>query len=314
MNMRSTEARVGAFVVVCAAVLAVTVYFVSKAEFSGKQTPYRMYLHYAGGLEPGTAVLFGGISVGKVTSVRPDQADPTRIEISLGVKQGTPVNAKSLSKVGSITLLGSPVVSITTGSNDAARLPPGAVIPSQETISVDEMQHKIVALSDSAQTTLASVNTDVNKITADAHQVLANLNTLTGKANQERMAAILSKTDRTVTQLSSKAGPTLDNVNQTVTNANETITNANQTISSLRQPVQADLAELQRTLVTVHAVATNLQSMLTVNSENISYSLENLRAITDNLNDFTQTIKEEPWSLVRIKQPEDRKVPDGKHK
>jgi phospholipid/cholesterol/gamma-HCH transport system substrate-binding protein len=305
--MRSTEAKVGIFVVVCAAVLAVTVYFVSKSEFRGKQTPYRMYLRYAGGLEPGTAVLFGGISVGKVTSVQPDPTDPTRIEISLGVTQGTPVNAKSLGKVGSITLLGSPVVSITTGSNDAARLPPGAIIPSQETISMDELQRKIVALADSAQTTLTSVNTDINNITADARQVLTNVSNITGRTNQQHMAAILSKTDRTVTQLSSKIGPTLDNVNQTVTNANQTIT-------LLRQPMQADLAELQRTLQASHALVGNLQSVVSENHENINDSLDNIRMATDNLNDFTRNVTEEPWSLVRIKQPKDRKVPQGKHK
>lgn len=312
--MRSTEAKVGAFVVVCAAVLAVTVYFVSKSEFRGKQTPYRMYLRYAGGLEPGTAVLFGGISVGKVTSVQPDPTDPTRIEISLGVKQGTPVNAKSLGKVGSITLLGSPVVSITTGSNDAPRLSAGAVIPSQETISIDEMQHKVVALADSAQTTLTSVNTAVNNISADAHKVLGNLDKVTGTANQQHVTAILSNADRTASQLSSKVGPTLDNVNRTVTNTNQTITNANQMITSFRQPVQTDLAELQRTLQAIHGDAASLQSILSANSENISYAVENLRAITDNLNDFTRSVREQPWSLVRIKQPKDRRIPHGLHK
>lgn len=301
--MKNTAAaKVGAFIVVSAAVLAVTVYFVSKAEFRGKETPYLMYLRNAGGLEPGTAVLFGGISVGRVTRVQPDQADPARIEISLGVKNGTPVNAKSIGKVSSISLLGNPVVFITTGSNTAARLPPGAVIPSQETISIDELQRKVVALADSAQTTLASVNTDVNKITADAHQVLANLNNVTGRTNQQHVSTILSNSDRVTAQLSSKMGPTLDNVNHTVTNANHTIT-------SLQQPVQADLKELHGTLQAVHGVGDNVQSILSDNRDNIDYILQNMRFATDNLNDFTRTIKEEPWSLIRIKQPEPRKVP-----
>ncbi len=123
---------------------------VSKAEFRGKETPYRMYLRNAGGLEPGTAVLFGGISVGRVTSVRPDPADLSHIEISLGVKQGTPINARSMGKVSSVTLLGNPVVSITTGSNYAPRLTPGAVIPSQESISMDDLERKVTALADTA--------------------------------------------------------------------------------------------------------------------------------------------------------------------
>jgi phospholipid/cholesterol/gamma-HCH transport system substrate-binding protein len=307
MNMKSTEAKVGAFIVICAAVLAVTIYYVNKSEFRGKQVPYRMYLHYAGGVEPGTTVLFGGIAVGKVTAVHPDKQDPTRIEVSLGVKEGTPVNASSLSKVGSINLLGNPVVSITTGRNDAPRLPPGAEIPSQETVSMDEMQRKVVALADTAQRTLASVNTDVNNLTADARQLLANLNKTTGKANQQHVAAILSNADRTVAQLSSRIGPTLDNVNQTVSNANRTIT-------SLQQPLQTDLAEIQRTLQDTRALIGNVQTVVSENREDINDSFENIRITTDNLSDFTRDIKEQPWSLVRIKQPGDRKVPQGKNK
>jgi phospholipid/cholesterol/gamma-HCH transport system substrate-binding protein len=307
MNMKSIEVKVGAFVVVCAFILAATVYYVSGAQLRGKQVPYRTYLRYAGGLEPGTGVLFGGISVGKVTSVRPDPADPTRIEISLAVKQGTPLNARSMAKLGSISLMSSPVVSITTGSNDAARLAPGAVIPSLETVSVDEMQRKIVALADSAQHTLATVKIDLNHLTGDARHVLANLNQATGRANQEHVAAILSNADRVTAQLSSKIGPTIDKVNTTVSDADGTIT-------AIRDPVQADLAELRRTLDATHNLVGNLQSLLSANNQNITYSLENIRMTTDNLNDLTQSVKEQPWSLIRIKQPEDRKVPQEEGK
>jgi hypothetical protein len=31
--------------------------------------------------------------------------------------------------------------------------------------------------------------------------------------------------------------------------------------------------------------------------------------MTDNLNDLTESVKERPWSLVRIKQPKNREVP-----
>ena len=31
--------------------------------------------------------------------------------------------------------------------------------------------------------------------------------------------------------------------------------------------------------------------------------------ITDNLNELTESVKERPWSLVRIREPKDRKVP-----
>jgi hypothetical protein len=48
----STEAKVGAFVLSCAAVFAFTVIYLLNAEFGGSTVPYRTYLRYAGGLQP----------------------------------------------------------------------------------------------------------------------------------------------------------------------------------------------------------------------------------------------------------------------
>jgi phospholipid/cholesterol/gamma-HCH transport system substrate-binding protein len=315
--LKSNEAKVGALVVLSALILCTTVYFLGSAQFGRTRTQYRTYLKYAGGLAPGTDVLFGGITVGKVTAVRSDPADPTRIEIDLELKQGTPVNAKSVAKLGSVSLMSSPVVSITTGANDSPRLQAGAVIPAQETVSLDDMQREIAALAQSAQTLIAAVHTDVDNITADARQVLANVNDLTGEANQKHVAGILANTDAMIARTSpqidriannvesvtAKMGPTVDNVNATVTNANGTIT-------VLRDRTQTDLIELQKTLVEVRGLVANLQTVVQSNQQNIQYTLENVRMATDHLNDFTESVNERPWSLIRIKQPKDRKVPE----
>lgn len=307
--MKSIEAKVGAFVVISAVTLGVSVYFVSKAAFGGNQVPYKVYLQYAGGLESGTSVLFGGITVGKVTALRPDPADPTRIEVDLDVKEGIPVNAQSVAKLGSITLMSGPVLEISTGSQDAPRLRADSVIPSQETISMDDMERKIAALADSAQNTLTSVQGDVNSVTSDARQLLANLNHVTGKANQKHVSGILrnadnmvGNADNMVAQLKPKVGATVDNINHTVSNMDGTIV-------AMRQPVQVDLEELRGTLEGTHDFVDDLQSLLQRNNLNITYTLENIRMATDNLNDLTESVKEQPWSLIRIRQPKDRRVP-----
>src|ERR1700751_2209013 len=103
----------------------------------GNGIHYRTYLRYAGGLEPGAPVLFGGINVGKVAAVRPAPSDPTKIEILLDVKQNTPVNEKSVAKLGLVSVMSGAALSITTGGNDARRLPPGSTISSQEAARLD---------------------------------------------------------------------------------------------------------------------------------------------------------------------------------
>ena len=314
--MKGIEAKVGAFVVLCAVILTATVYYVSYARFKGARVPFKTYLRDAGGMQPGTQVLFGGITVGKVTSVQPDKVDPTRIQISLDVTQGTPLNAKSVAQVGSVSLMSDPALTITTGSNDAPRLHPGDVIRSEETVSLDELQRKVATLADSAQTTLVEVGTDLNNITGDTRHLLANLNDATGNTNRKHLSGILANSDTMVAQLSpqinqisekvngliDKLGPTVDNVNATVSNTNETIT-------ALRGPTQADLAELQKALEQTRGLLNNLQVLVRANTQDTTYTIENLRMATDNLNQLSESIKERPWSLVRIRQPKDRSVP-----
>jgi len=319
----NAEAKVGAFVLVCAAILLATIYKVSNAEIRGAHVSYRTYLRYAGGLEPGTDVLFGGIKVGNVTAVRPDAQDPTRIEILMDVKDGTPLNEKSVAKLGSVTMVTSPVISISTGSNDAPRLPAGGVIPSEETISLDDTQRKIVALADSARTLLDSVHTDVNNLTGDARLLIANLNNMAGKPNQQHLNDILANADAMMARLSPKidqlsdqalkltneANDAMAKVGPTVDNANATVSNANETITSLREPLQSDLAEVHKTLDQARSLMADLQTAIRAKDQDITYTLENVRSATDNLNELTESVKERPWSLIRIKQPKDRKVP-----
>src|SRR6202043_4174494 len=95
----------GAFVLGCFSILAFTLIYLINAQFSGHTVPYRTYLRYAGGLESGASVLFGGINVGKVTTVRPAASDPTKIEILIDVKQDTPVNEKSVAKLGLVSVM-----------------------------------------------------------------------------------------------------------------------------------------------------------------------------------------------------------------
>jgi phospholipid/cholesterol/gamma-HCH transport system substrate-binding protein len=130
----TTEAKVGAFVLGCFSILAFTIVYLMHAQFSGEIVPYRTYLRYAGGLEPGASVLFGGINVGQVKYVRPWTSDPTKIEILFDVNQGTPINEKSVAKLGFVNLMNSATLSITTGSNDAKRLAPGSAISSKEDV------------------------------------------------------------------------------------------------------------------------------------------------------------------------------------
>jgi len=52
-----------------------------------------------------------------------------------------------------------------------------------------------------------------------------------------------------------------------------------------------------------------MQVLVRANDYKIDDTIENLRTATENLDQLTESVNQRPWSLVRIKQPEDRKVP-----
>jgi phospholipid/cholesterol/gamma-HCH transport system substrate-binding protein len=305
----STEAKVGAFVLGSFAVLAFTVVHLLNAQLNGHTVPYLTYLHYAGGLEPGAQVLFGGINVGRVTAVRPAASDPTKIEILLDVKEGTPLNEKSVAKLGFISVMSGAALSVTTGSNDARRLSPGSVIPSQEAASLDAITDKMAGVADNANELITEVRGELQGVGGDARTLLANLNTVAGKANQQKIQTALDNVNAMLATDRPKIDRLTDQLNALSRHADETIQNVNGTVSDLRQPIREDLAQLQSTLLQTKLLLADMQVLVRANDYKIDDTIENLRMATENLGQLTESVKQQPWSLIRIKQPEDRKLP-----
>ncbi|HXN95049.1 MAG TPA: MlaD family protein [Candidatus Acidoferrales bacterium] len=319
----NTETKVGTFVIVCLLLLGVTVYYVGNEEWGRHLTPYKTYLRYAGGVAAGSEVLFGGIAVGRVTTVRAWSQDPTQIEILLEVKEGTPVNGKSVAKLGSVSLMSSPAISITTGAQEAPRLKAGQVIASQETVSIDDMTRKLSGIADSASDLIAQVQGELKGISGKAQTLLANLNEATGPRNRRQIAEILQEVNSMVVQQSPKidritdqvllvsrdADLAIEKIGPLVDHTDATVANVNSTIDQLRDPIRQDLAQLQSTLEQAKSLIASVQTVVRGNDDNIRETIENLRVATENLDQLTNQVKQRPWSLVRIRQPKDRKVP-----
>lgn len=319
----TTEAKVGAFVLGALSILALTLIGLVSNESGAGGVSYRTYVRDAGGIKPGAPVLFGGVESGRVKAVRPLGSDPTQIEILLEFKKGTPLNAKSTAKLGTLSIMGGPALFVTTGSNEARRLAPGESIPSQEAISLDAIVGKLSLVADNANSLVPELQRDLSGINIQAQSLLGNLNTLTGVENQKTIKHSLSQMDGLLTDTRPKIDQSLDRLSAltqhadglmaklapVIDHADTTIQNVNGTISDLRDPMRKDLIELQTTLKTTNELVATMQVFLRANGDKADDTIENLRMTTDNLNQLTDELKQRPFSIVRIRQSEDRKVP-----
>jgi phospholipid/cholesterol/gamma-HCH transport system substrate-binding protein len=301
----TTEAKVGAFVLASLLILTSTVLYLANAQFRGGKVPYRTYLRYAGGLEAGAPVLFGGIKAGSITSVRPWPSDLTRIEIQMEIKEGTPVNQKSVAKLGAVSVMSEPSLLISTGTNDAARIAPGQAIPSQETLSLDEIAGKMATVAGNANDLITQVKGELGGISTDARTLLANLNSVTTdeRPKIDRIADQLLALSQHANGVIAKLGPVIDH-------ADSAIQNVNGTVADVRKPIQTDLGELDSTLQQAKTLLSDIQVVVRANDNKIDDTVENLREATDNLGQLTDELKQRPWSLIRIKQAKERKVPE----
>ena len=301
----TTEAKVGSFVLASLLILTSTVVYLANTHFRGGEVPYRTYLHYAGGLEAGAPVLFGGIKAGSVTAVHPWPFDPTRIEILVELKDGTPVNQKSLAKLGSVSVMSEPALLVSTGSNDAARIAPDHAIPSQETVTLDEIAAKIAIVAGNANDLIVQVQGELGGISGDARTLLANLNSVTTheRPKIDHIADQLLALSQHADEVIAKVGPLVDH-------ADSTIQNVNGVLADVREPIRMDLVEVESTLQEAKNVLADVQGMVRANDFKIDDTVENLRVATDNLDQLTDQLKQRPWSLIRIKQPKERKLPE----
>jgi phospholipid/cholesterol/gamma-HCH transport system substrate-binding protein len=308
----TTETKVGAFVVTALVVLTVTIYGVHTTQTVRGQVPFKTYLRDAGGLDADTTVLFGGIRVGRITTVHPDTDDPTRIEIAFEVKTGTPLNRQSTAKVATVSLMASPALLITTGSNAAPRLAPGDVVPSEEGVNPSDLTRRMAIAVDNANTVLLDLHREIPEIAAQVHSVLDNINALTGVENQQQVRAVLAGVRTLVNDTDAvivSAKPLMANIDQTVSNVSRTFDSVRGTVDAAREPLIDDLKALHDTLEDARRAIGSVQGVVQTNADDFAETMRALRTTAENLRALSEQLKERPWNLIRTTQADDRKVP-----
>src|SRR5437867_595183 len=319
----SNEAKVGLFVLVSLAIFVVAFVSIANVQLRGGMVQYKTYFTFAGGLEKGSVVRFGGLKAGNVADVRPWPEDPTKVEVVLDVKPSTPVRRDSVASVTSLGMLGENYLEITPGRKDAPPLPPGDTIQSIEAADFAALTRRVSAVADSSQALIVDMHRNLNEISAKADQLISNLNQVTGEKNRRSLEQLLDRSNQMVAGQSPKIDRITDNLEQTTqkidalvaelrvtnTRAGDLVANINKTVDETREPIKEDLKQMQETIAQTQALIEQLRGTLAYNDEHINRVIQNFRTSSQNLAEFTADVKQRPFSLFRIKPKPDRKVP-----
>ena len=316
MNSRGEQVWVGLFVLVAAALLIGTVLSVA-GTFSRGNIPHRAYFKFAGGLEPGAAVRFGGMKAGSVQAVRVDPDDSTRIEVDFNVARDIPLKTDSIAKIASLSALGDNYVELTPGTRQAAAAAPGSVVSSTESTSFSDLGGMVGELQPMMQQVLQNLNQRLNELQvtmARANDLLSdqnrsNISAALGNANS-MLAESRPKVSATLTNVqiaSAQMRPLLDDLKKTMAQANDALGHIDAVVLENRQDLRSSVAELRQTLLTASSVMDQLERTLDYNADNIDQTLENVQVTTQHLKDLTETLKRRPYTLIRADRPREHK-------
>jgi phospholipid/cholesterol/gamma-HCH transport system substrate-binding protein len=170
---------------------------------------------------------------------------------------------------------------------------------------------------------LSELRTTIPTLTGEARTLLGNLNQISGAQNQQRIEHILGGlntvlerespkiaqiTDQ-ISDLAKHADSVVGSVEPVVKHLDQAVANVDSTVSAIREPLTKDLAELQNTLQAAHGALADVRNLVGSNETAIGETVSNLNSASENVRALTESVKQRPWSLVRTKQPADRRVP-----
>jgi phospholipid/cholesterol/gamma-HCH transport system substrate-binding protein len=337
MDATRERTLVGLFVLVAGGLLLGAMVLIS-GTVGGAKVSHRAYFKFAGGVQPGASVRYGGYLIGKVQRVRVDPNDSTRIEIEMTVDRDAPLKTDSVAKISTLGPLTDNYIEISTGSRQSPLCQPGGELPSVEAFGLPQLGDAAQALLPDLQKALQKLNQNL-----DGLQVtLARANDLLNDRNRANISGSIDQLHSLVTEVRPKANASLDNLNglledtrpkvattlnnvqdlttkltplladlkTTMARANDTLGHLDATLTENRADIRASVTGLRELLGKSTVLLDQVSQTFDQNSGNIDGLLENLRLTTENLRALTETLKRSPASLIRGVNTPDRKPGD----
>jgi phospholipid/cholesterol/gamma-HCH transport system substrate-binding protein len=333
MEANRERTLVGLFILVAGGLLFGTLLVLSGG-VGDATVPHQAYFKFAGGVQPGAPVRYGGLAVGKVTQVRVDPGNSTRIEIRITVEKAAPLKVDSVAKITTLGPLTDNYIEISTGSEHAGPAPPGSTLQSTEAFGLPQLSDAFQTMVPEVQLALQKVNQNL-----DGLQVtVARANDLLNDGNRTNIAKTLSGIQQTVAearpkvadsldnlnglladarpkvsvsltnvqQLTAKLGPVLDDLKTTTARANDTLAHVDATLMENRPDIRTTVTGLREAVTKSGALLDQLSQTLDQNSDNIDGILENILMTSVNLRALTETVARSPASLIRGVKAADR--------
>ena len=316
---RQADVKVGIFVLLALGLLVAGSLWIAGSSWTGRtQSPYTVLMRDSGGVQAGDRVRFAGVAVGRVLEVRlqPEISDwPVRIDVAVAPE--IPVRADSDARIVSVGLLGSSLLTIGAGSPEEPLLAPGGEIHGTPTAGLDETLAHVDQIGEMAINLLDQMSVLLAEVSREIGPLLDSAQQFTSGENAENVRVMLASMRELTTDVSPRVVKLLERLEDVAADLDDDLEalpelagQATELLARLQEAVGPDGERLTRVLDAAESgleSADETLSTLAVSRQEVEWTLRDLREAVANLKAFSQEIKERPFSLVRIKVPEERR-------
>lgn len=275
MTTKQQKVRIGLFVVIAGMLLAIVLITFAGVHFWKPRTKYRIVFDQTVyGLEPGADVYVNGIRSGKVTDIRLAPDDLRHVQVTIAVKQGTPIRQDTKAVLQFAGLTGLKVIDLRGGSLQAAALPAGGTIEVGETI-LDKLETRAMAMVDETSDMLHNAN----NVVKSAQQVVDNVNELTDK----------------------------NALGDVIAQSRQAAANLAQLSAAMRGLVEDNRASLRASVTSIESTTKQLANM--VDGNQVKAAVSDLRQASRSMKEMAREVRQRPSRLLFSKPEPDRKLP-----
>lgn len=170
---RGQKMRLGIFLISAFTLLFGAIVFLVGATIFEQRDAYVIrFTGATSGLDVGAPVKFNGVPMGRVESIRIDEADVTGVEVWITMKGGTPIKEDHRATLAMQGITGLKSIELSGGTNESRTLKPG-----------EEIQSEV--------STLDMLADRVGSIAAEIENLISNLVKMTGGETQKELTAAI---------------------------------------------------------------------------------------------------------------------------
>lgn len=239
----SREVRIGAFSIVIITLFIIGLNFVKGKDIFHKHRTYYAVFNAISGLQDAAPVQLNGLTIGKVTDIRFENENSSKVLVELTISNPIFIPSNSIARLNSSDILGTKNIELQLGDTQSPALS-GDTLKSEMSLSLTE-----------------EVNRQVAPIKKKAEDLLSSLDTMVTVLH----AVFNSETRR--------------NLTESFARIRSTITNLESTSYNIDTLVYGQRKRMERILFNIEAITENVRE----NDENISSIISNFAAISDTL-------------------------------